>query len=75
MLINELVEGNGNLIVIGNSMFFQNNSGQTRQSSVFCRIYELMHLLALKKGLKCLAVMVFRVLKIKRKLIKFDEKV
>lgn len=63
MLIDELVENKRNFVVIGNSMFFKDDSGQTRQPRITNWINKLMNLLALKQRPECFSMMILCVLK------------
>jgi hypothetical protein len=49
MLIDELIEGDGHLIVKGNSVLFHDDGGQTRKPRVANGIHEFVHLLALQQ--------------------------
>lgn len=73
MLIDELIEGDGHLIVVGNSVLSHDDGGQTWQPSVADGIDELVHLLALQQRLEGLAVVVLWVLKSVRRLVKVLE--
>lgn len=63
MLINKLIEGKWDFIVISDPVLFQYNGSQARKSGVADGIHELMNLLALKQRLEGLAMVIFCVLK------------